>query len=386
MAVRSRHDCLGRDLFDGHDPEAPGTPAEVAAAAPRSMRQFLRDHRRAVTLLAAVVLLGIFVLVVLPQVAGFGDTLGRLREGNKAWLGVAVAFEVVSIGGYVAGFRAVFSCHETRIGWRESYQINMAGLVATKFFSAAGAGGVALTVWALRAAGLSGRTVARRMASFEILLYAVYMGSLLLVGGGLALGVLPGRGPFALTILPAGFGTLVIALALAMRFLPEDVEARAVARLAAGRTRRIASRLATVPRTVREGMVTATELVAHPTPGLLGPAAYWAFDIGALWASFHAFGAAPPLAVVVMAYFVGTLANTIPIPGGVGGVEGGLIGSFIAFGVSGSDAVLAVLTYRAISYWLPLLPGSVAYFRLRRTVASWRREGERDEATGLVPA
>jgi uncharacterized protein (TIRG00374 family) len=100
--------------------------------------------------------------------------------------------------------------------------------------------------------------------------------------------------------------------------------------------------------------------------------AAWGFDIGTLWACFHAFGPSPPVAVLVMGYYVGTLADALPLPGGVGGVEGGLIGAFLAFGVKGSLAVLAVLAYRTISYWLPTLPGAVAYWRLRRTVAGWQ--------------
>ena len=75
-----------------------------------------------------------------------------------------------------------------------------------------------------------------------------------------------------------------------------------------------------------------------------------------------------------MAYFVGTLGNLLPLPGGLGGVEGGMIGAFAAFGVDFNLAVLAVLSYRAISFWLPTLPGAVAYFQLRRTVARWREE------------
>ena len=68
------------------------------------------------------------------------------------------------------------------------------------------------------------------------------------------------------------------------------------------------------------------------------------------------------------------LGNLLPLPGGLGGVEGGMIGAFAAFGVDFDLAVLAVLSYRAISFWLPTLPGAVAYFQLRRTVARWREE------------
>jgi uncharacterized protein (TIRG00374 family) len=75
-----------------------------------------------------------------------------------------------------------------------------------------------------------------------------------------------------------------------------------------------------------------------------------------------------------MSYFIGMLGNLLPLPGGLGGVEGGMIGAFAAFGVNLDLAVLAVLSYRAISFWLPTVPGAVAYFQLRRTVARWREQ------------
>jgi hypothetical protein len=140
------------------------------------------------------------------------------------------------------------------------------------------------------------------------------------------------------------------------------------------RARSLFARLATLPGTLHGGALTTVEILRQPEPGLLGAIGYWAFDIAALWAGFRAFGAAPPIAVVVLAYFVGQLANALPIPGGIGGVEGGMIGSFIAFGVSGSTAVLAVLAYRVISFWLPVLPGSIAYLQLRSAVARWREQ------------
>lgn len=68
------------------------------------------------------------------------------RSAEPKWLGLGVVLEALSLGGYVALFRTVFSCHGARIGWKASYQITMAGVVATKLFAAAGAGGVALTV------------------------------------------------------------------------------------------------------------------------------------------------------------------------------------------------------------------------------------------------
>ena len=94
----------------------------------------------------------------------------------------------------------------------------------------------------------------------------------------------------------------------------------------------------------------------------------------------HAFGQPPPFTVIWMAYFVGLLGNLLPLPGGLGGVEGAMIGAFAAFGVDFNLSVLAVLSYRGISFWLPTLPGTVAYFQLRRTVARWRESEQSDRS------
>jgi uncharacterized protein (TIRG00374 family) len=176
-------------------------------------------------------------------------------------------------------------------------------------------------------------------------------------------------------VLPAAFGGALILLVAGTGFSADRAE-RWLSRLASRRRgpRSLFQKLATLPRTLHGGVMTSVEVLAHPKPGLSGTVVYWAFDIAALWAGFRAFGSNAPLAVLVLAYFVGQLANALPIPGGIGGVEGGMIGAFIAFGVNGSTAVLAVLAYRLISFWLPVLPGSVAYLQLRSTVARWREQ------------
>ncbi len=86
-----------------------------------------------------------------------------------------------------------------------------------------------------------------------------------------------------------------------------------------------------------------------------------------------------------MAYFLGMVGNLLPLPGGIGGVEGGMIGAFAAFGVNLDQAVLAVLAYRAISFWLPTVPGAIAYFQLRRTVARWRSEQAAPKSAAAKP-
>ena len=251
----------------------------------------------------------------------------------------------------------------------------MAGLAATRLFAAAGAGGIALTAWALRRSGMEPRLVACRMVAFTVLLYIVYAGSLLIDGIGLGTGLFPGGGSFAITFLPAIVAALLLALAGAVAALPGDVERRLERRASgSGRLAHWLARAVTVPALAASGVRTALGLIRRREVGVLGAVAWWGFDISVLWAMFHAFGTVPPFTVIWMAYFVGTLGNLLPLPGGLGGVEGGMIGVFAAFGVDFNLAVVAVLSYRGISFWLPTLPGAIAYFQLRRTVARWREE------------
>jgi uncharacterized protein (TIRG00374 family) len=211
------------------------------------------------------------------------------------------------------------------------------------------------------------------MIAFMALLYGVYMAALVLVGLGLYLGVFPGQAPFAITIVPAILGAVVIGVFLAVSLLPGDFERFVNRWKGQGRVDRFVHRLAAAPATAATGVRTAIDLLRSRNPYLLGAIGWWAFDIAVLWACFHAFGSAPPQAVIVMAYFVGMIGNTLPLPGGIGGVDGGMIGAFTAFGVNAELSIVAVLTYRAFAFWLPTLPGAVAYLQLRRTVNRWQR-------------
>jgi uncharacterized protein (TIRG00374 family) len=345
--------------------------------APEQMPRVVVTRRRVVASLLFVVGIVAFLYFGLPKLVGFSASLKRLQEGNAWWLAGAALLECLSFGGYIVLFRAVFVQRTSRIDWRASYQITMAGLAATRLFAAAGAGGIALTAWALRRSGMERRLVASRMIAFMVLLYAVYMGALVIDGIGLYLGLWPGPAPFAITVLPAMFAAGVIALFLVMSLLPRDFD-RVVAAHAHGEgfASTVARQLATIPSAAGMGIRTALALVRSGNPGLLGAIAWWGFDIATLWACFHAFGYAPHKGVIVMAYFVGWIANTLPLPGGLGGVEGGLIGAFTAFGVDVQAAVVAVLAYRAFSFWLPTIPGGIAYFQLRKTVRRWEEEDD----------
>jgi uncharacterized protein (TIRG00374 family) len=333
-----------------------------------------------------VVVVVVFLYVGLPRLAGLDDTWDRIQQGSPAWLLACLVFELISFGGYVWLFRGVFVRGSDRIGWAASYQITMAGLLATRLFSAGGAGGAALTVWALRRSGMRTRLVATRMVAQYVILYGIYMVSVIVFGLGLYFGLIPGGGDFAITLIPAAIGAVLIGGALAMTLVPDQIDRRVAEWMTgSGRVARIATRLAALPDAVAAGVREALTILRERDGAVLGAAIWWYFDILTLWAAFKAFGDAPPFSVIVMAYFVGMVANLLPLPGGIGGVDGGLIGAFIAFGVEGSLAIVAVLTYRAFAFWLPTIPGVIAYFQLRRTVARWKEEGRDERAVGEAP-
>lgn len=214
------------------------------------------------------------------------------------------------------------------------------------------------------------------MVAFLMLLYAVYMACLVLVGLGLWTGLLPGPAPWALTLAPAVLGALAIAAGLALVRIPADIHRRLRGRAGdATALRRTLARVGHAPAAAGRGARVAVSLLRRGEPGLLGAPAWWGFDIAVLWATFHAFGEPPPVAVLVIAYFVGMLGKLLPAPGGVGGVEGGMIGALVAFGVGGGLAVVAVLAYRdaarraRLSATAPRPAGAVAPCRPRRRSA-----------------
>ncbi len=99
---------------------------------------------------------------------------------------------------------------------------------------------------------------------------------------------------------------------------------------------------------------------------IAGAVGYWLFDNAVLFATFAAFGFEPALIVVLLGYLIGQMGGLLPIPGGVGGIDGGLIGTLVVYGVPAAVTAAAVLAYRVILFWLPLALGAVAFVQLLR--------------------
>ena len=365
-------DAAGRARSAPQDPRVNPQPPEDED----EDRPSLHITRRNVLVLAGFLLASIIGLyLLLPQLAGLEHTWNRIGDGRPEWTAAALLLTIGMFAGYVAMFRGVFVRGGSRIGWAASYEITMAGLAASRLFAAGGAGGLVLTAWALRRSGMPKRDVADKTISFLVLTYLPYAVAIVVCGFGLHWGLFSGRDPFSLTFVPAVVALVLLGLALAIALIPTDLQRRLrPSARGNGRIARLAGQLATGPAATSAGVRDALDHLRSRDPALLGAVLFWGFQIAVLWAAFHAFGDAPPTAVLVQAFFLGMLGNLLPMPGGVGGVEGGMIGAFAAFGVAGGLAVVAVLVYRAFTFWLPLLPGVIAYFRLRRTVDSWKRE------------
>jgi putative heme transporter len=357
-----------------------------------ALQALLQDRRKLFGGLSLFILIIVAIYVVFPRLVGLDDALRKLDDAVWYWVVVAIAFNVAAFGAYVALFRGVLGgtrdddVHR-RLDLRASYLITMAGLAATRIFSAAGAGGIVVSYWALRKAGMMRRIAACRMVAFLVLTYGVYTVALVLFGILLRTHVLPGDAPFGGTVVPAVFSTCAIAIFLLIALIPEDVERRLQHYAGGYRRTRYLTRFAKGPATVASGVRTAIFYVRSPRRGALalgGAVGFWAANIGVLWASFEAFGGNVPFAVLVQGFFVGMAANLIPSPaGGVGSVDAGMIAAFVLFGIDEATVFPAVLCYRVIAFWLPIPPGIVAFFQLRTTVAAWDRERADGVAAGL---
>jgi uncharacterized membrane protein YbhN (UPF0104 family) len=323
-----------------------------------------------------VVLALVALYFLLPKLAGLEDTWHRIEKGDPYWLVLALVFTFGMFGGYVFLFHAIFDDASSRLNWRESYQITMAALAATRLLSAGGAGGLVLQAWALRRSGLRARVVADRTVTFVVVTYLVYTVTVAITGIGLYTGVLNGSDAFSVTLLPAVLAIAATAAGLSIAFVPPDLQRRLTGYGDDGsRSRRLIGRLAQLPASASTGIRDALHRVARRDASLWGATAFWGFQVAVLWASFRAFGESPPIGVVVMGFFIGMLGNLLPLPGGIGGIDGGMIGAFAALGVDVDLAIVAVLVYRGFTFWLPTIPGVIAYLQLRRTVDRWRTEG-----------
>jgi uncharacterized membrane protein YbhN (UPF0104 family) len=317
--------------------------------------------RRAGLFFAGVVLVVVAVITLVP---GLGSLRERFMGAQPGWLVLAAVLEVGSCLSYVLVFRAVF-CR--RMSWRTSTEIGFSELAANSVLSVGGAGGLALGAWILRRGGLAAGFIARRTVAFFLLTSLANVGFLVLGGLAIGTGLLGGSPEHLLGLVPAVVGMIAIAIALGARRF-----ASALAR------RSMRARLTAAAKAFGEGVDEALQLLRRRDPAILaGAAGYLLFDVAMLGVCFAAFGNdVPPVGVLLVAFLIGQIGGLIPIPGGIGGVDGGLIGTLVLYGVDAADAAVAVIAYRGLLLAIPALLGLPALAVLRRRL--------RDEAHDIA--
>lgn len=311
--------------------------------------------RRALTVVAILAVVALIVALA----PGLGEIRTLLEGAKPGWIAVAVGLEALSCLSYVAMFRPVFCRH---MSLRTSWDIAWSELAMGSIVPASGAGGLALGAWILHEGGMPGEKIARRSVAFFLIKSSVNFVAVAVLGLVMFVGLLgPELSPL-LTLLPAVAAVAVIVAVVWIGRLGPGPAAPPDA----GRLRRW---WATARRALVGGTAEALQILRTGNALVIGGAiGYWLFDNLVLLATFHAFGGAPAVSVVLMGYLIGQLGGALPLPGGLGGIDAGLLGTLVVYGAPAANTAAAVLAYRVILFWLPLVIGSVAFLGLRRAL------------------
>jgi len=298
---------------------------------------------------------------VLTLVVVLAPGLDRVRErlsgARPGWLVLALLLEFLSGVSYVLMFRPIFS---RRMSWRASSEIAWSELAVSSLVPASGAGGLALGAWILRQAGMPADQIARRSVAFFLIKSSVNFIAVAVIGALIAVGLVGPHRSLWLTAVPAAASLLVIGGVLWVPRLGRGSDP-------APGAGRLSKALAKSRDALIGGIAEAIEILRKRDPlVIIGAVGYWAFDNAVLWATYHSFGHVPALSIVLMGYLIGQLGGLLPIPGGIGGIDGGLIGTLIVYGAPAAGTAAAVLGYRVILFWLPLIAGAIAFALLRR--------------------
>lgn len=316
----------------------------------------LQSRRRLVELGVLTALIA-GAIVALP---GLGDLRDRLAAADPSLVAMAALLELGSCLAFVLAFRGVFS---RRLGWRFSYEVGMAEQAANVLLPTGGAGGLALGAWALQRVGMPTERIGRRTVAFFLITSSVNFAAVILAGLALAFGLLPGEVAIPLALIPAALALAAIGV---VAFLPRLLDDRSDTD--GGRVRRA---IAVGGVYLAGGIRDAGRLLRSGRPAILaGAVGYMALDVLALGAMFAALGGeAPSLGVFVLAYALGQLGGLIPLPGGIGGTDGGLVAAFALLGTPIGVATAAVLAYRAFQLGVPAVLGIAAFAQLRRRLS-----------------
>ena len=321
-----------------------------------------RGHlgKRALRLLAYLMV----AYLLLKLIPSLQQALTSLEHVRWQWVVGAMALEVLSEAGFVTSWREIVDPESVLVsdgrGRRIDTRIAWAQLGGGMLIPGGSLSGVGVGAWLLHRLGMPAKLIAERQFNLSFLNTAVDALALVFFGLALATGVFGGAHNLLLTVVPAAVALVGI------------VAVRLIALRATAYTKRLQAnhpRIAVSIGTLADAVDDTDRLLFHRGGwrAVFGAVAYLGFDTLVLWTAFDAVHAhpVPGYAVVVMAYVIGALGNSLPLPAGIG-AAGGIAGMLILYGVGHGPAVAAVVLYEAIGLIVPLIGGGIAYAVLRR--------------------
>ena len=319
-----------------------------------------------------VIVAGVAIYLLVPRLGGLSRDAEALRQANFWLVIVAVAAEVLSLGSYVSLFRDLLRAEEVEVPWLKAGRGVMSAFLISHVLPGGSAAGTVVNVRTMEREGVSARRTGLALVLVNIL-SALGLALVFLAGIVYSLSkqhIPAGYVAAAIIVLPIIAGLVGVAFLLAFR---RELGARAMLRIASLLHRfirridpealeRAAEQLADEARSALSGRRFVTVMVLA--------LANWLFDVAVLYLFFLALGHHQHFGALLVAYSVANLAAAIPLtPAGLGFVEATLIGVSVAFGAPRQIAVVAVLGYRLVNFWLPLPVGLAAYIHSRATPA-----------------
>jgi len=314
----------------------------------------LPSTRQIARKLAVVVALVAVGAVLATQLPGLSEIGHQLAGADRGWIAVALILELASTACFALAFHGVY---DRRPSLRTSSSLSMAVQGMNIVLPSGGAGGLAVGAILLDRAGVPRSFAASRTVALFLITSLVSFVAVVIAGFGVAAGMLSGEATLTVTLLPAILALLIIVAVFTRPRSRGPVES--------ARAGRFSTALANAREYLRDGVGASAELLRSGDRLVItGAIGYFAFDVAALAAAFHAVGPAGlPIGLLVLAYTLGHGGALIPIPGSA---EGGLIGMFVLYGMPLSTATAAVLAYRALHAGVPMLLGVIGLADVRR--------------------
>lgn len=285
------------------------------------------------------------VIAAVAALPGLRSVKSDIRSIEPRWVIAAILLELASCISFVAVFRAFFDRVPAKLARRVAwFEEGSGALLPGGGLTSYAAGGLVL-----RREGLPVEEIIVRSGGVFWLTSAVNFLALLIATVLLLAGDGRHTGGNLGVILPAAVATLLaLGVAASAWIFRERGTVRAWRPNPLG------------------GVAQAWRVARTPGWRLLGAFGYLGFDMAVLACLFRGLGYSVPFGVLGLGYLVGYCATLIPIPGGIGVLEGGLTGALVLYGTPPAKTAAAVLVYHAIAFWIPSIGGSIAYASLLR--------------------